>query len=171
MFIEWNPMVRPVDIITTVGLIFTTAGLFFAAIQFRQNTRAQRALMLVEVTKWYFREDEVRRFFYDIEYGRFTFDRDQHEAIRPTDEERWLDNLLYTYDMVGHLVKINGLSLEEAQILAYQALILINNPEVQKYLDWLDELWSSMGRRERAHDDARYLAEQFTKSAGGRRKR
>jgi hypothetical protein len=154
--LAWNPELKVGDILILFGFIFTIAGLIFTVREIGRNTRVQRAQFLLEITERYFGDPEVRKFYYKIDYDQFKFDR---EKFLGTDEERWLDSLIYTFDIIGYLLRIGVLSKEEVSILAFQASQVLRNSEVIKYLKWLDDEYKGLDRPTPAHSDARYLAQ------------
>jgi hypothetical protein len=191
--LEWNPQVNVGDILTLTGFVLTIVGLFFTGIQLRRNTAAQKARFLLEFTERYFSDSAVRRFFYQVDYNQIELDfsdRERPLMTRPvpsldgtvqewktdyfllSDEERCLDSLLYTFDVIGRMLKERVITLEEVDIIGFQALQVLRNLSVKNYLEWLDEEHENAGRTERAHDGARYLVETLErKQEKERRKR
>jgi hypothetical protein len=164
--LEWNPQVSIGDFLTIIGFAFTLIGLIFAVIEIRRNTRVQRAQFLLEFTERYFSDSDVRKFYYKLDYNEFELDFDKFIG---SNEERWLDSLIYTYDIIGRLVKMKVLNTEEVDIIAFQASRVLKNSEVIKYLNWLDEEYVQEGRPAPAHKDARFLVETVLTKRNGRR--
>lgn len=150
----WNPELGWEQIFTLFGFIAAVISLIFAAREVRRNTLAQRAGFLLTLTERYFADNEIRKFYYQIDYHHFIFDL---KSFVGSDEERWLDTLLYTFDVIGSLVRMNGVTINEVKIFAFQASRVLNNPEVKKYLAWLDEQYRREGKAYIAHEDARFL--------------
>lgn len=149
----WKPQVG-------VGDIFTALGVWFAYYQLRRGVRQERAQFLMELTERYFADNDVRKFYYELENGRFVFDT---QKFAGSDQERWLDQLIYTFDVIGWAVKTKSLTPSEAEIFAFQALQVLKNVEVIKYLVWLDEEYARQGRPVPAHKDAKFLVETLNK--------
>lgn len=164
--LQWKAEVSVGDLATALGFIVATIGLFFAVKQLRQGALEQRANSLLELTERYFADNDVRKFYYRLDYNQFSLDLDKFAG---SDEERWLDQLIYTFDVIGQVVRMGALTPSEAQIFAFQASRVLNNPEVKKYLDWLDGEYAREGRPTPAHADARYLVQTLRQGAGGRR--
>ena len=152
--LQWKPDVTLGDVLTVVGFAFTLVSLIFAVREIRRNTLAQRTRFLLDFTERYFSDTDVRRFFYEIDYNRFRF---YLTKFTGSDEERWLDSLLYTFDVIGRMIRTGAVTLDEVSIVAFQASRVLGNPEVDKYLKWLDEEYEREGRPGPAHSDARYL--------------
>lgn len=159
--LQWNPEVTFGDILTVVGFAFTILSLIFAAREVRRNTLAQRTQFLLDFTERYFSDNDVRKFFYKIDYNKFQFDLDEFIC---SDEERWLDSLLYTFDVIGRMVRTGAVTLDEVSIIAFQASRVLRSPEVEKYLRWLDKEHAQEGRPGAAHSDARYLMQAIMAS-------
>jgi hypothetical protein len=153
--LHWNPEIRLGDLVTLAGFIFTIVSVTFAALELRRNRKVDGERFLFDVTERYFRDPEVRKFFYRLDYNDWTFDQ---ERFALSDEERWLDALLYDLDLMGHLYDAGLLSKEKAQMIRFQASRVIRNPEVQKYLAWLDGQYHGAGVSGGSHAKARLLA-------------
>lgn len=168
--LQWKPDVGIGDILTFLGLLATAAGLIFTAIQLRRGTQVQRAQFLLATTERYLPDSDVRRLYYDIDYGTFklafanaeptTFQRGS-SSPKPfigSDEERWLDTLLYTFDVIGRVVELEALDVREARIFSFQAARVFKNHDVVQYLAWLDKERTRFGGDVPSHHAARRLA-------------
>ena len=114
---------------------------------------------MLDITERYFSNEEVRKFYYKLDYNQFDW---TEKTFVGSDEERWLDHLVYTFDLVGQLVRMGAVTKKEVEILAFQASRVLNNVSVKKYLRWLDGEYKSEGRPTPAHADARYLVETLS---------
>ena len=164
------------DIITA---LVTSVGIMLAYWELRRNTRVQRGQFLMGATERYFAESDARRLFYDIDYEVFkinfidgvpvTVTRGgqedvEEERVLPfigSEEERSLDNLLYTFDVIGRLVELGSMSIREAEIFAFQAKRVLRNESVQKYVEWVNSERDRFHVKARAHLAAFKLAAQF----------
>lgn len=146
------------DILTALGFLATAVGLCFAYFQLRQGVRDQRAHFLLVLTERYFADKEIRAIYYKLENEKepFLFDP---EKFHGSPEEQWLDQLLYTFDVIGQVVRTESLTKSEAQIFAFQAKQVLDHPEVIKYLAWLDLYYAGKGLTVPAHEAAKYLVE------------
>ena len=157
--LRWNNEVKVSDLLTLGGWILTIIGLGFTALQIRRAARTQRYQFLLTVTERYFGEKEVREFYYKLDYDKFTFDP---KTFLGTEDERFLDGIIYNLDIIGRMLRMDGLSLREVSILGFQVSRVMGNSEVQRYLAWLDGEYKREGRPTPAHDDARYLAKSLS---------
>ena len=152
----WKPEVGVGDIITTLSVIVTAVGVWFAYDQLRRGVRQEHAQFLMGLTERYFADNDVRKFYYELENGKFVF---EPATFAGSEQERWLDHLIYTFDVIGWAVKTNSLTPSEAEIFAFQASQVLKNDEVVKYLAWLDDEYARQGRPVPAHKDAKDLVE------------
>ncbi len=165
----WKAEIGVGDVITFFGFLAAAVGLFCTAIQMRIGSRIHRAQFLLETTERYFADSDVRRLYYDIDYGHFKLDfangnpstvkcgdRPAKQFIG-SDEERWLDSLLYTFDVIGRVAELGALSRTDARIFAFQAGRVFKNPEVVKFLEWLDNERKRFGGDLPSHRAARKL--------------
>jgi hypothetical protein len=141
------------DLATVLAAILTGAGVLFALRELYRNTRVHRAQFLLETVSQYFGDMKVRQLFYDINYNRFRIsfldgqprtihwgENESEEPFHGSEGERLLDQLLYTLDAIGRVVRLGGLRRGDAMLFAFQsARVLEKNEEIQKYLDWLED--------------------------------
>lgn len=173
--LRWSPDVDAGDIITALGFLAAAVGLLFTSLQLRESTKVRRAQFLLNATGRYFADAEVRKLYYDIDYGRFTIAFDargepstftrsggQPKPFVGSDEERYLDSLLYTFDSIGRMVEIGALDIAEAGLFKFQARRVFGNPSVERLLKWLDGERARFGGEIPTHRAGRALAEQPT---------
>ena len=148
------------DLLTLIGLALAAVGLIFTGFQIRLNTRLQRARFIMDVINLYFGDKDVRKAFYAIDYNQFSFDENK---IVLSDEEQYVDRLLYTLDLIGRIVDLGALTPRELDVLAFQVLRVMDNGEIQKYLKWLASEYKGRSHVT-PHHDAEFLAEQLRKA-------
>ena len=81
------------------------------------NTKVQKAQFLLDVTERYFSNE----MFADSLPAGLEHVQYDPEKFRGSDEERWLDGLLYNLDVVGRIVRMGTLAIDDVDIIAYQA--------------------------------------------------
>ena len=153
---KWNPEVGLGDILTVVGFLLTVGSLIFAGYQFRKSTQAQRANFLLTITERFF-SDDLRTLYYKLDWGKFKLS----EALTKdggTQDEKTLDELLYTIDVIGRLVRMGVISRKEVDVISSQILRVMSNPEVQQYVENLSVIYAHRFNQE-AHSDAQSLYE------------
>lgn len=173
--IHWDPKLGLGDIVTALSFLAAAIGLWFTARQVRENTKMRRAQFLLDATERYFADTEVRKLYYDVDYAEFTIEFDAQgepstftrrgsspQRFVGSHEERYLDSLLYTFDSIGRLVEIGALDSREAQLFAFQASRVFNNPHVARLLQWLDGERRRFGGEVPTHRAGRALAARPT---------
>lgn len=172
--LDWDPTINLGDILTFVGLLVAAGSLYFAGHQVQaarrqveearrqveETLRGQRAQHLLAIYGLYFGHEKTRRFFYQLDWGKWRFDP---QRIANAEEEPWLDSLLYNLDVIGRMVRIGALHLEDTKLIAFQAARVVGNEEVARYLEWLEGDYARH-HLPPPHQDARFLADQFKKS-------
>jgi hypothetical protein len=99
--LRWSNEVRLSAILTMGGWILTIIGLVFTAVQIRRAARTQRYQFLLTVTERYFGDENVREFYYRLDYHKFTFDP---KTFLGTEDELLLDGIIYNLDMIGRIL-------------------------------------------------------------------
>jgi len=168
--IEWDPKIGIGEVLALLGIFVAAISILYAGRQLGQNGqelqltgRVARAQFLSDVTERYFSDKEMVEFFYRLDYPNldpiFEFDPATFPGSK---EERLLDKLLYTYDLVGQLVQLEVLTFDEVRLFAFQASRVLQNQEVQKYLAWLEIQYKKYGDPPLTpHEDALSLAEEL----------
>jgi hypothetical protein len=169
--LTWKSEVGIGDIFVGFTFLAAAVGLILTAIQLRHGILVQRAQFLLDATKRYFADTHVRRLYYDVDYERFhiTFLNGEPNTVQRagqpakpfvgSDEERWLDSLLYTFDVIGRIVELGALSASEVSIFAFQAARVFRNTDIANLLRWLDKERDRFGGEVPAHRAARKLVE------------
>ena len=154
---EWNPKIDLGNILSGIGFLLTFVTVLFAGLTLRKTVRVQRADFLLKLTERYFKSEEVRDFYYQLDWDKWTFSPDKFTSSK---EERLLDTLLYSFDEIGQVLRLGVLDETQARIFAFQASRVLGNKEVQKYLQMLDNDYKAEGLSQ-SHPDARYLVKRL----------
>src|SRR4051812_27799600 len=117
MNIEWSNRLDIGNIMSLLGFLAASVRLFFSGNQIKRTRRVDRAKFILDVTARYFNDAEARKFYYQLDYDFWKFDLDKFPL---SDEERWLDSMIYTFDLIGRMIRINVLSIDDVSILAFQ---------------------------------------------------
>jgi len=156
------------DIATIVAALVAAIGATVAVIQLRRNFRVTKAQFVASTAKDFFDDSELRKFFYQIDYEKFSFDLG---SFKGSDEERRLDALLYRYNHIAGLVRIKILTTRDIEFILFELAQVFKNSEVRKYIQWLDSEFVKHGAigtnvRRRPLDDARWLFDQLVNDKG-----
>lgn len=136
-----------------------------------RNGKTQRAQFILNVIDDLFEDNESRRFFYKVDYGKFEFAPTPEglKAFKHSDDERHLDALLYRYDSIGRMIRMKIIQMADVEPFLFEIIQVLRNPAVCEYIKWLESEFDKFGtvganRRARPHDDARWLVEQLESS-------
>lgn len=155
-----------------LGVGIAALGFLFAWRELHRSAKVQRAQFLLDATQRYFGDQEVRKLYYELDYNALTLQFDDGQPSQllrressseskflGSDDERHLDSLLYTLDTIGRIVELKLLRSKDAVVFAFQARRVLDNSEVKKYLDWLDDERKRLGGERPPHRAARLLAD------------
>ena len=92
---KFDPTITVASIVIGVGLLFTVATLLLNFVQLRRNWRVQKAQFLANITNDLFDDTDLRKFYYAIDYEKFNFAESKLDEFKGSDQERYLDALLY----------------------------------------------------------------------------
>ncbi|WP_299362164.1 hypothetical protein [Winogradskyella sp.] len=156
-------------IVSIIGFAFAIIGIWFTYKQMKETSRVNRVKFIYDLTNDLFGDDKIREFFYKIDYEKFTFNLEEIDKFKDSSEERWLDAILYRYDVIGRMVKTKTIPLNDIDYILFEIIQVYKNKDVKNYLKWLDGEFEDHGKlgdnkRKRAHDDFRWLAEQIEKN-------
>ncbi|MGF6808367.1 hypothetical protein OKW30_003493 [Paraburkholderia sp. Clong3] len=155
---QWKADVGLGDISTFLGFLAAAVGLFFTAWQLKEGVNVRkaevnvrRAEFLLNTTERFFSDVEVRRLYYDIDYGDFdlTFVQSGPRLIpenvrrgggdaKPfigSEDERLLDSLLYTLDVIARIAAMDVMTSADVQIFLFQAAQVLRNNAVKRYIE------------------------------------
>lgn len=170
---RWNPEITIGNFLTFAGLIATAIGLLFTAWQLKNGIRIQRAQFLLQTSERYFKDADIRKLYYDIDYDRLEFRFSNGEPnefsrnnqnFKPffgSEEERFLDTLLYTFDVIARVAEIQAMSEKESQLYAFQAARVFRNKHIVHYLGWLDNERERFGGEVPSHNAARIFVNKI----------
>lgn len=157
-------LVRDFVAIVALAVAIISAGV--AILTLRRNSRVQKAQFVANLTRDFFQDSDLRRFFYRIDYERFRFDSKEVAEFKGSEDERHLDALLYQYNMVGRLVRVGVISPEDVEFLLFEIVQVFKNADVKRYIAWLDTEFEKFGdygssQRRRPVDDVRWFLEKI----------
>jgi hypothetical protein len=157
---QLSPLISFADVVGLVGLFFAGFGLIFNATQLRQNNVTRRAELLLTILNQYFNNQSQRDMYYRLDYGQFRFTPNDFPG---SEEEKALDGILYNLDVVGRLLRIGAITLDEAHILEFEVQRVLKNQEVIKYLRWLEEQTKAIGEMDVPFEYAKHLSKALSK--------
>jgi hypothetical protein len=146
------------NILTLVGILLTFASVTFAARQLQRSRRTNQAQFLFNITTWFLNDSDLRDIFYKLDYNMWEFDE---KTFPGSEDEPKIDKMLFVFDLLEHLIESEHISVDDLRILAFEASRVLHNPEVKRYLNWLDSEYRLVGRPTPAYARARKLAERL----------
>jgi hypothetical protein len=168
----WNGEITPSDILAGLALSAAAATALVAYRQLRigsetiESVRTQlaetavtnRARFLFDLMRWYLDNAELQRMFQRLDYRDWKFDE---KTFSMSDDERWIDYILFAFDVFGHLIELGVLRDDELSVIEFDTIRVLENPEIIRYLKWLDDEFKSVGLGRSAFWRARKLAERI----------
>jgi hypothetical protein len=144
--------------LTLVGIFLTFASVAFAGRQLRRSLHTSQADFLFKIITWYLDDPALRAFFYKLDYNQWKFDQ---RTFSGSDEEPLIDKMLYVFDLLERLIQSKQISQADLSILTFEASRVLHNPQVERYLTWLDDEYRQVGRPTPAYAGARAFAERL----------
>jgi hypothetical protein len=100
-------------------------------------------------------DQALRNFFYELDYNTWKFNEKKFPGSK---DEPILDKMLFVFDLLGRFAASGNIALGDLSIIAFDASRVLHNPEVQRYLTWLDGEYREAGYPTPAYEGARRLA-------------
>jgi len=168
---KFVPEITIDGIIQIIGFFIALGAFLIAFRQMTETSKVNRIKFIYDLTNDLFGDNKLREFFYKIDYDKFKFSTKEEDLkkFKGSNEERWLDSILYRYDVIGRMVRSNVIPLKDLEYVLFEIVQVYKNKHVKKYIKWLDGEFDEHGelglnKRRRAHDDFRWLAEEIEKS-------
>jgi|HubBroStandDraft_4_1064222.scaffolds.fasta_scaffold996480_1 hypothetical protein len=140
--LKWQSTVSLSDIVAITAFVIATVTAILAYRQYRITVVTNRARFTLDFMQQWYSNTEIRKMYYRIDYQRWLFDPD---SFRMSADEPAVDQILFMLDLVSHLLKLGVLSRSELSIIRFEAIAVLENEEVKKYLKWLDSEGENMG--------------------------
>jgi hypothetical protein len=108
------------SVVGIVGIFLTFVSVAFAGYELNRTRRESQSHFLFDINSRLIADDETRKFYYKLDYGRWQFEPD---SLRLSDEERALGKLLHTLNVIQHLIesrRIEAPALDFLQVDAAQ---------------------------------------------------
>jgi len=147
------------DLLTFAGLLVASIGLFLTLASMRRANRQKRAEFIIGLQSSLFSDPDMMAIYYEIEYGQFAYDGTFHGSLK----ERQLDKLLGLFENIAKLWAMGNLKLDDVRLIAYEYVVVYQDPEVSSYIAFLDEWFDRRGMRIRPFDAFRSLGTVLVK--------
>ena len=122
--------------------VFAGFALLLNACQSARSDAQSRAAFVAKWLEQFADDQEMMEIYYKIEYGEFTYSQ---ESFHGSDAEKQLDKLLIHLSNVALAQKAGLLSPKDLCPLQYLALRVLNDSNVQNYLNYVLKVAKSPG--------------------------
>jgi len=129
------------DLINAFLLMVAIVGIFLTYHQIRMNHKIQRATFFKDLYRGFFSDQDIRKIYYQIEYGKFTYGRDFHG----TEDEQCLDRLLTFADLVCDLYDQGIITEHEMNFFKYEFKRIYQDKYIKSYLIFLKNFYQQIG--------------------------
>jgi hypothetical protein len=124
------------------------AGAFFIAAitlacywwELRKSRTEKRAEFLYNLIQGFTTDPDHLEMFYRLEYGDFKYQPSMHFS----EEEVKLDKLLYVLDAISKLYQMGAITRAEIRLFEYELIRVYKNEQIQLYLMFLDDWFTSL---------------------------
>lgn len=113
--------------------------------------------MIKDIVETFITNRKIRKAFYIFEYGKFTY----NESFHGSRLENIVDNYLSFLDMLGELVRVGMISLNDLKVLHYEIFRIYKNQELQKYLYALEHFYKAEKINKKPFSNFRLMAENL----------
>ena len=110
-----------------------------------------------------FKDSAARSFYYRVDYQEQPFSwKFDADTFPGSAEEASIDYLLHTYSLMEQLIREKVILPRDIKVLGFEAIRVMKNPEVIRYLEWLDKDYDEiLGSNVQSYSDARALCKRF----------
>jgi hypothetical protein len=129
--------ITALSIVSAVLGVPALIGYILAYRREKKGNEIESAKFVYELTIGFLESDRERAFFYKLDYQDFKFDPD---AFALSEDELYLDRLLYKLAFVGTLLRKRLVTLDDIGSIRHIASRTLRNPEVLKYLRYLKQV-------------------------------
>jgi hypothetical protein len=156
--------VRLGDLISACSFLIAAIGLFLNWWQLRAGGIRKRAEFIVSVFNQYVTDPLASDIYYEIEYGRFHYDKDK---FHPSENERKLDRLLSYFEKIAALYEIGTITLHDLELVRYDFVRVHQNASVREYFKTLDRMPGLLGVEGGTYSNYRRVAALLEKTRPG----
>lgn len=133
--LKWQSAVNLSDLVAILAFVIAAVTAILAYRQYRRTVVTDRARFTLDFMQRWYSNSEIREMYYRIDYGHWIFDPD---SFRMSADEPAVDQILFMLDLLSHLLKLGVLSRSELSIIRFEAIAVLENEDIKKYLRWLD---------------------------------
>jgi hypothetical protein len=146
-----------VDIAQVAAAFFAGIGLIITANQIRKSRLEGRLQRVSRVKEMLFHDTQIQSIYYEIEYEEFKYANNFHTS----NKEKQLDKLLGILDILAKQVEQDVLEIDDLDLIMYEYLVVYQNTEVEKYLEFLDVWYKKRGNPHRPFNSFRIVGDKL----------
>lgn len=120
-------------IIAAISATFAAIGLLLNVRQSRRTNAQARAALVADCLRGFATDEGIQRAFYSIQRYEFQYNRNKSELGRD------VDKLLRHFANLALAWRAGLLTIEDIKPMQYYLLSVTRNPEIQKYLEFIEE--------------------------------
>ena len=122
------------DVINIFLLVLTVVGLGFTVIQLIQTKKINRAELVKELYLMLYDDQQMRDFFYEIDWSSFT---EGELGVENRDFENKADKLLSFFEVLCSMYYRHIITKTDMTLFEYELKRVYDHPDVQVYFDYL----------------------------------
>ena len=120
--------------VPAASAVFAAIGLLLNFYQSRRTNAQARAALVAEWLKRFAEDEDMQRAYYAIAYSQFRYSDD----FQGSERERDADRLLRHFSNIALAWQAGLLNTHDIRPVQYYVLRVCQNPEIKKYLDFMD---------------------------------
>ena len=133
-WVQWVLLLVPI-----FSLLIAACALLKNVKEISFNNRIRRAKFVFDFLQTFMNDDTMQSAFRTIDYGEFKYNPDFHN--RPGEAE--IDKLLLHFSNLASALERGVVNSTDIYPVQYFILRIVKNPEIKKYLDFMENIWGS----------------------------
>ncbi len=125
------------DIINAILLIVAVIGIYFTYREAKQTRKTQKASFFKDLYSTMYSDPDIRKAYYQIEYGEFTYS----DSFHGSKMGRLIDRLLSFADLVCYLYDQKMLIEDEMVFFKYEFIRIYTDTNIKNYLKFLEDFY------------------------------
>jgi len=125
------------DIINAILLMVAVLGICFTYREAKQTRKTQKATFFKDLYSTMYSDPDIRKAYYQIEYGEFTYS----DSFHGSKMEPLIDRLLSFADLVCYLYDQKMLTENEMVFFKYEFIRIYVDTNVKNYLQFLEDFY------------------------------
>ena len=128
--------------VPTISVGIAAYALWLNLCQTKLSNKLSRAKLVYDSLHTFLKDDIMQCAFYKIEYDKFEYGPNFHGSKK----EREIDRLIRHFSNLAILWQDELLDLKDISPVQYFILRIAGNPEIKKYLSFINDEWTNAAR-------------------------